>query len=523
MLVDAQTPVVNGSSAELDGTLLGNDFYEIELTTWDRAGSGAVATITMALTGDLKIGNFAFTLVDMQVNVGDLPVAIIRSYDTLNKDMAADYGYGWKYTLSTVELKEDPYHSIMVTMPDGRRARFAFTPSFPAVGYQQTLAYPRYSQATGFPDKLTCLDVPVVMFFDGEYYVPGEYGGVDVFRPRSFKLESADGNVYYIDRDAGVTKMVDRNGQTLTITPTSVRHSSGAEIKIERDGAGRITKATDPAGAFVSYEYDGQGDLAAATDLSGRRVTYTYVGHALTGIFDADGRRILANEYDQSGRLTAIKDAAGKAITINHDLAARKETVTDRNGNPTVYGYDQSGHVVSMTDALGNTWYYAYDQAGRKLMETDPLGRATYWTYAPNGEVASVTDPAGNSTGNVWSSVMSPSSTGFVMLLTATKDPLGRVTSYGYDGRGNLTSLKDPLGNTSTLTMDGAGQLTAFTDPLGGSYQFHLYQRPAHADHGPARQYHGHDLRRGRPGQDRDALSQGGRWVANSGQDGILL
>jgi YD repeat-containing protein len=49
----------------------------------------------------------------------------------------------------------------------------------------------------------------------------------------------------------------------------------------------------------------------------------------------------------------------------------------------------------------------------------------------------------------------------FVGWLTATTDPLGRKTTYGYDRAGRPTSLRDPAGRTTTSGYDAAGRLTS--------------------------------------------------------------
>ena len=52
--------------------------------------------------------------------------------------------------------------------------------------------------------------------------------------------------------------------------------------------------------------------------------------------------------------------------------------------------------------------------------------------------------------------------------MLATTDPLGRVTGYSYDARGNVLTITAPLSQTRTSTYDLVfNQVTSLTDPLG--------------------------------------------------------
>jgi RHS repeat-associated protein len=83
-----------------------------------------------------------------------------------------------------------------------------------------------------------------------------------------------------------------------------------------------------------------------------------------------------------------------------------------------------------LTDARGNTFERFYDDFGNLLKVIDPLGHETVNTVDRG-------------------------------LVKSTRDPLGNVTSYSYDSRGNKLTETDPFGNTVTYTYDSNGnQLT---------------------------------------------------------------
>ena len=47
-------------------------------------------------------------------------------------------------------------------------------------------------------------------------------------------------------------------------------------------------------------------------------------------------------------------------------------------------------------------------------------------------------------------------------------DPLGHITTYGYDAAGNQISVQDALGRITTSSCDGNRRLLTVTDAKGG-------------------------------------------------------
>jgi RHS repeat-associated protein len=382
----------------------------------------------------------------------------------LRKDSKGDFGYGWQSALWEANVVQAYNYDITITLPNGRRTTFAFTPRFPMGGYNNRIGYAEYTSVSGYPDRLSLVGrVTVIRTADGGYVFLGadmdeETGAVT---PRYFQLETVDGLIYEIDRLTGVTRISDRNGNSLARDASGIHHSSGRSITLERDGAGRVIKATGPDGNFTEYRYDDIGDLVTFIDPDGHEYTYTYVGHALTGIIGPDGKTIAVQDYDQSGRLAEIRDAEGQSIKILHDLGTRTETVVDRNGNATSYRYDDKGNVIEKYDALGNRWAYAYDNKGNPLVEIDPLGNTTRMTYDSAGNLLSEWDAAGNEAKYTYSGY----------LPTSITDPLGRKTTFAFSGH-NLSGYTDPLGNATAFTYDKNGRMTEMTDPAGNVLRY---------------------------------------------------
>lgn len=115
----------------------------------------------------------------------------------------------------------------------------------------------------------------------------------DVLRKMSndtFEYRKVSGEVYRFDSTGRLTAMVDRNGNTTTLSYagnnlTQVTDPVGRSINLSYNGNGFITQATDPLNRMWTYSYDGQSRLTTVTDPIGNITEYTYWSDAeiLTG------------------------------------------------------------------------------------------------------------------------------------------------------------------------------------------------------------------------------------------------
>jgi len=483
---EGDTSVKNGVLGKLDATMMRNGQYDIKLTAYDAGGLISSYSVSYMIEGEKKVGNFSIAFEDLTVPMASLPVTVVRTYDSRNKQKG-DFGIGWTMALKDIKIDEncapgehwkheasggilnrryDLYetkeHTISVTYPDGRVDKFGIKVSPSSQQYAPIQATTvSFVPKEGTSSKLEALDMPnnCMVYNNGLYTYD-----VELYDPDRYKLTTQDGTVYVINQNSGVESITDANGNTVTFTRDGIIHSAGNSVTFKRDNQGRITEIIDPMGNSIKYEYDFYGDLVKVTDQEGNSTRFTYnSSHGLIDIIDPRGVKVARNEYDDEGRIIAHIDAEGNRIEFSRDINAKQEIVKDRMGNITVISYDDRGNVLSQTDAMGNTTSYTYDESGNMLTETDALGNTTSYTYDSNNNILSTTDAMGNKTEYTYNSMG--------QLLTET-DPMGNTTTNTYDGNGRLTSITDSEGSTVSFAYDSKGNLEKMTDPRGNVTSF---------------------------------------------------
>jgi RHS repeat-associated protein len=323
-------------------------------------------------------------------------------------------------------------------------------------------------------------------------------------------LRDKYGNVKEFDADGRMARIVDRNGNALTLGYdnsgflTTLTDAAGRVTRFSKGPNGRVANVTDPANRVFSYSYDPSGHLTKITDPMGqawrfeyntrgllsrindprdntqtqieydvkRRVerlterderwTYTY-GTDQTTKRDRSGNTWVL-DYNAAGSVTRRTDPAGKSLSYAYDADLNITAVTDENGHTTQYTYDAKRNLVSMTDALGNIYRVAYEpEFNQPTSVLDPLGNATQFRYDAKGNLTRVTDPSGAVT------LFQYDPKG--QLLQAT-DAAGAVSKLAHDTWGNVVSFTAPGKNAETATFDVLGNLLTSTDGRGSIYTF---------------------------------------------------
>ncbi|MEM7127255.1 MAG: RHS repeat-associated core domain-containing protein [Chloroflexota bacterium] len=501
------TSVSNQVFSLFDPTMLLNGLYEIRLQATDLFGQTVSTEAHVVVEGNMKIGNFGISFTDLDIPVAGIPIQIVRSYDSRDQRVG-DFGVGWTLDIADVRIQEavpvglrwqqtvsqeglfntyciEPtdFNMVTVSFTDGSVQRFRPVPipecqALTPIDFVQITFVPlpgsQGSMAPLAPINALVLggSVGPVQLIDDGVGLPYD---ID-----EYELELQDGRVLQIDQEQGLERLIDRNGNNISITDNGIIHSAGKSIPFQRDSSGRVTSITDPLGNSLTYTYDSNGDLITVTDQNNDDTTYAYNGsHGLLHIVDPQGMMPARNEYDADGRLIAMIDADGNRTELTHTIGSRQEIIRDRSGSVTVFEYDARGNIVSKTDALGNTELFSWDDQDNKLSQTDPLGNTSTWAYDERGNTLTHTDPLGNTstwTYNTNNQILSATdargnSTTYTYdgngnLLTVT-DRENQVKTYTYNSSGNRLTTVDALGNVTTYTYDASGNRLSSTDPLG--------------------------------------------------------
>ncbi len=346
---------------------------------------------------------------------------------------------------------------------------------------------------------------------------------------RPLTVEDANGVVTafsYTDAGYLETITVDPSGAAAATTMgydgigqmTSLTRSNGEEFAYAYDDARRLTSITDAKGNVLSYDYDDLGDIlltqiedAATTVLYSQAQTFDELGRLLTSIGVSSAT--WEYEYDKVSNLTGTTDPRSNdrsyaynglneliqtvdesvnAVNLTRDdqgeivayLDPRGiETEYVRNGwgeviqetspdiGSVVYERNALGLVTKRTDAKSHQRLYSYDDGGRLTAISFPTssGENVTFTYddttGGNFGVGRLTgfENAAGATSRVYNSV------GLIESENLSIFGYNGLTSYAYDGAGNIEHIDYPSGRVVTYTRDADGQIQSVETQLTGS------------------------------------------------------
>ena len=508
------TPVVGAALGTWDTGSLAPDFYRLRLTVEDGSFSRSV-TADVRIDAALQIGRFELVYTDLDIPNPGVPLRLIRSYDS-SVPASGAFGRSWRLAFTDANIREDANANVFITLPNGRRSAFAFTPTRVSPFFPGST--PAYTPAAGVHDKLEAVSCGLVVQSGGRWFCfPG-----DLYDPDTYLLTTREGVKYTISQSQGIQRVEDPAGNFVAISASGVRASSGRNIEFDRDAAGRITAITDPRGGRLTYQYDSAGRLVAARDALGQTTSYQYTGTSalIASIVTPEGCQPLRNSYASDGRIASATDANGHRTTFIYGADGRSKRITNALGQSTLIEYDERGNVVAETDAENRVTRFTHDASNNLTSVTLPSGRRTdysfdargNWTLAraqrsdglvvdhrrefnSTGRITRYLTPTGASLNFSYDSNLNPrqlevrgddgallNTVGFQYdaqgnLLNTT---VGAGTwTYTYDTRGNLLTQREPGGGLTSFAYDGNGNTTRITRPDGTvlSFQYDLQNR----------------------------------------------
>jgi RHS repeat-associated protein len=518
----------NTTLVSLDTTALADDSYIIRLQGTNSDGVQKSSGVLVTVAGEYKPGRVHFTITDLTIPLAGLPIVIGRTYDSLERNRSGDFGYGWSLSIGNPRLTASQSHDVTLTMPDGKRVTYYFTPTSSAFLF----LHPHYTPEPGAYGSLEVEDCPLIVY-GGKYYCfmqPEEY------QPTRYTYTDPYGRKFLISADGTLQSITDLNGNVLTFSPDGITSSTGnLNVAFVRDAQGRITQITDPAlpvHNIYTYHYNAAGDLESVSlpDVE-TSLTYHYDNHFFKDVVDPRGHALIANTYYPNGRLWTETDAMDHTFTYSYNLDTRTTTITNPDLGTEVTQYNEYGKVLNQKNPLGDTTTFTYDDATHTLLtRTDGENRTTTYEHDnANGQITSIkdglnrpvasavynkyggpttitdglnhaytisynpttymvtdiSDSLGSLGGYTWTTQGSPltRSNGKGETITFTYDPYGNVetqkdqlnppSTFTYDLLGRKLTESDPLGHTTTYTYDALGHMLTRKDALTNITRYH--------------------------------------------------
>ena len=277
-----------------------------------------------------------------------------------------------------------------------------------------------------------------------------------------------------------VTKATDPRGYNTTFLYdtdrqlTKVTDARGKTWIYGNDVAHQVTKIIDPNTRNYAYAYDGTGALTAQADPLVKGVFYYYQTDANTKtadllitrtVYNQGNNGILKFSYDDVRRLTAVKDGADVLMTsVMYDVGGRVTKQDDgaawgAGRTLNTYAYDATDALTKVdTGALTKaTLGYMIDAASRlskHTLEYDRIGRVTKHQFG--------SDNTGNVHRLKWEYRYDDSNAGRITGIASSNDDglSAGSTAYAYDSHGRLSRVTLRNGSYTDYSYDRGGRPT---------------------------------------------------------------
>ena len=411
---------------------------------------------------DIATGKVFTSFTDLELP-GPLPFVLDRVWFSTSK-YDGPFGYGWHHSFDAAVLLT-PTEMVYRT-PDGRFVDLIYLmPGETVYDRQERLTIAR--DETGF--RISDVE-----------------GISRRFTPGTARIDNPAEPVVFLLRD-----VLSRAGHRISCAYdesdrlVEIIDSAGRMIGFTHDDWGRIAAVTAPHPDVVgetftaaAFSYDLDGNLTTARDARDYEFRYQYEGHLLVEETDRTGLtfHFRYDGVDETARCTSTwGDGDLYRRTLIYEPSA---TVVINSLGHATRSEHEGGLVVRSIDAIGGERRTEYDYT-QPVQEIDELGRATRYLYDWRGNLIEVVTPDGAKAAvefdeadqPVWSVDQVGGEWAWEYddgLLTARRDPLGRVTRLEY-ARGLLEIIVDPAGGRTAMRYDAQGSLVEVVTPDGES------------------------------------------------------
>lgn len=268
------------------------------------------------------------------------------------------------------------------------------------------------------------------------------------------------------------------------------------------------TRIVDRRGVAETRQYDTAGNTTVVKRAAGTpeesTTSYTYNTRGDVTSLKLNDQPPTVVQYDASGNVKTIANAAGFTASSVYDTAGRQTSFTDFNGNTTIYDYRDGcpcGTPKKTTYADDTYEIRSWNGLGLvtrvEVYEADgTLVQVTVTNYDEIGRVIEEVQGQGVDQmvtrkfydGNLldWEIIVNPESPNETPStpiaqrksritdyqydaagrLVKQTDAEGGVVEYRYDANGNRVLLQDPVGNITTWVYDALNRMTEERDPF---------------------------------------------------------
>jgi YD repeat-containing protein len=496
-----------------------------------RSFSFNLDTATKAWVPDADISDRFIQLIDAQNNFSGWRYTTrdddVEVYNTAGHLLSITNRAGNTRTLTYSDFSTPPNVAplpgllILVTDAHGRELDFTYNAQAriatmrDSISGQYMYSYDGNNNLTGvtYPDSRTRSYIYNEQQYTSSTNLPNALTGIIDENAQRFAIFNYDAQARATssEHSGGVDKISLSYGNGNTQTSSTDSNGMGRSYTFSiLLGVTRTTGVSQPCASCgdisSAITYDVNGNVSSRTDFNNKKVCYAYdltrnleTARLEGALSSEDCATVLASPPNRPDvrKITTTWNASYRLpATMVEPAAGGTKTTTftyDPSGNLT-----QKSIVAPANDGTGNnvtrSWSWTYATLGRVLTAADPDSHTTTTTYyadndpdlGKRGNVATITNAASHITqitaydlNSRPLSISDPNG----LVTTLTYHPRGWLTSrqvgaelttYDYDGVGQLTKVTQPDGSYLQYTYDAAHRLTQINDSLNNRIAYTL-------------------------------------------------